>query len=293
MHNSFRLISLFAAGLLIAATPLGPGLANPVPQRQVQQSSAPALASLVKMLKIDAVIGVMRLEGLRYGAGMEAELFPGKGGASWAQVVDLIYDGPTMQARFEDAFASQLVGAEGELHAIEAFFGSELGQRVLGLEVEARRSLMDEAVEDAAKARVEDMMAEASPRFDALQNFAQANDLIEMNIMGAMNSNLAFFQGMAEVGSLNQEMTEEDMLMDVWSQEPDIRAETENWIYPYLALAYGPLSDEDMAAYLAFSETPAGQKLNAALFAAFDVVFTSISRDLGRAAATQMVGEDI
>ena len=293
MHIFHRSIALVAATCLFVAGPIVRGEANPVPQRQVQQIAVPPVSTLVNVLKIDAVIEVMRQEGLRYGTDMEAELFPGKGGASWAQVVGLIYDAPTMKARFEAAFAKQLVGAESSFPAIDAFFSAGLGQRFLSLEVEARRSLLDESVEDAAKARVEDMMAEAAPRFDALQNFAQTNDLIEMNIMGAINSNLAFFHGMAEVGALDQEMTEEDMLMDVWSQEPDIRAETESWIYPYLALAYGPLSDEDMAAYLAFSETPEGQKLNAALFGAFDAVFSSISRDLGRAAARQMLGEDI
>lgn len=293
MLSGSKYLPFVVIGSLILGAAEGRVYANPVPLQKVQEMALPSVAGLVKTLKINDIIEVMRLEGLGYGAQMEEELFPGKGGQAWKSVVELIYDGPTMQKRFEQAFASQLAGDENDLPAIELFFGTELGQRILALEVEARRSLMDEAVEDAAKARVEDMMAEETPRFDALQAFSDVNDLVEMNISGAMNSNLAFFQGMAEVGALAQDMTEEDMLRDVWSQEPEIRAETESWVFPYLALAYGPLSDSEMADYIAFSKTGPGQKLNTALFGAFNTVFATISRDLGRAAARQMMGEDI
>lgn len=83
------------------------------------------------------------------------------------------------------------------------------------------------------------------------------------------------------------------MLAEVWAQEPDIRAETESWLYPFLALAYKPLSDADVEAYLAFSESEAGRAMNAAMFAAFDEVFREISHDLGRAAAEMLSGRDI
>jgi len=257
------------------------------------QVQATGVAELADTLKIAEVIEIMRLEGVDYGAQMEEEFFAERGGAAWKSVVDLIYDGPTMQVRFQEAFAKQLAGHDADIPAIQSFFGADLGQRILALEIEARRSLMDEAVEDAAKAFVEDMMAEGAPRFDALQAFSDTNDLIEMNVSGALNSNLAFFQGLAEVDGGAPEMTQDDMLMMVWGQEPEIRAETEGWIYPYLSLAYGPLSDAELEAYIAFSKTGPGQVLNSALFGAFDVVFSTISRDLGRAVAKQMMGQDI
>lgn len=259
----------------------------------VQIRAEASVSGLTQILKLPDLLEVMRLEGVDYGAQMEEELFPGKGGAPWASIVGLIYDGPTMLTRFEAAFAEQLVGREAEIAAMQTFFSSDLGQRILALEVEARRSLLDDAVEEAAKARAEDMEAAGEARFADLQKFTEVNDLIEANISGALNSNLAFFQGLAEVGGLSEGMTEDDMLSDVWSQEPEIRAETEAWVYPYLALAYGPLSDDEMATYLQFSESLPGQVLNSALFAAFDVLFRGISRDLGRAAAKQMMGEDI
>ena len=45
--------------------------------------SSPRLRSSPKRLKIDALIAVMRTEGLANGKDMEADLFPGQGGAAW------------------------------------------------------------------------------------------------------------------------------------------------------------------------------------------------------------------
>ncbi len=39
----------------------------------------------------------------------------------------------------------------------------------------------------------------------------QSHDLIEMNVMGAMNANLAFYRGMADGGALDG-LSEQDML---------------------------------------------------------------------------------
>ena len=78
------------------------------------------------------------------------------------------------------------------------------------------------------------------------------------------------------------------LLMLAWFQQP---AAGLRW--PYLALAYQPLSDEEMQAYQVFSEAPEGRALNAALFAAFDASFVRISGELGRAVALMVQGQDI
>lgn len=251
------------------------------------------VARLQEAMKIPETISVLRDEGTAYGASLEEELFPGRGGAAWGVAVDLIYDTPTMEERFGAALTQELGGDPETLGAAVDFFDSERGQRILTLEIEARRALLDEAVEDSARARAEEMIADKDPRMDALRRFAEANDLIEANVQGALNANLAFYQGMAEAGAFGDGMTEDQMLGEVWGQEDSVRAETGEWLFSYMALAYGPLPDKDLEAYIDFSLTPEGQKLNAALFVAFDAVFSEISRNLGRAAARQMMGQDI
>ncbi|MCA3453348.1 MAG: DUF2059 domain-containing protein [Rhodobacter sp.] len=251
-------------------------------------------AALLTTLRIPEMIAVMQDEGIAYGDELEEQLFPGAGGARWDEAVARVYDEPALLERFQSAFAARLAADPQAMDQIAGFFGTDRGQQILILEIEARRALLDEAVEEAAAVSVDDMRARDDPRLALLERFATANDLIEQNVSGALNANFAFYQGMSDGGAFDgAKMTEADMLAEVWAQEPDIRAETESWLYPFLALAYKPLSDADVEAYLAFSESEAGRAMNAAMFAAFDEVFRDISRDLGRAAAEMLSGQDI
>jgi len=283
------LVMAFAASL--ALVPAHAETPQPGPLPEV--SAAAAAQSLSAAMQIGSVMEVLRQEGLDYGAALEAEMFPGKGGAAWRAVVALIYDASAMRQQFDAVFAAGLAGSASDIAAMQGFFGGALGQRIVTLELEARRALVDDAVEQAAGVALDDMIASDDPRLAALRRFAETNDLVELNVAGALNANLAFYQGLSEGGAFGDPLDEGEMLAEVWAQEGDLRAETETWLYAYLALAYQPLSDADLAAYQAFSETKAGHQVNAAAFAAFDQVFNGISRELGRAAARQMQGEDI
>jgi hypothetical protein len=263
-------------------------------QAVVTPEGATRILKLSATMQISDILSVMRQEGFDYGKTLEEEMFPGKGGAAWAATVDGIYDEAAMKSLFDKALIAELGAADpATLEVIEAFFGSDRGQRILTLEVEARRALLDQETENAAKLHVEELAAKDDPRLALIQKFADVNDLVEMNVAGALNANLAFFKGMASAGGFENQMTEDQMLQTVWSEEPAIRDETETWLFPYLALAYQPLSDDDMQAYLSFSGLAEGKVLNAAIFAAFNELFTEISGNLGQAAAKQIHGEDI
>ena len=88
-------------------------------------------------------------------------------------------------------------------------------------------------------------------------------------------------------------MSEEQILTDVWAQEGDIRESTTEWIYSFLYMAYGPLGDADIQAYITFSETEAGGDINRAMFESFDRLFEGISQSLGRAAAMEMTSQEL
>jgi hypothetical protein len=206
--------------------------------------------------------------------------------------VEAIYDVPTLREGFDAALEAEIAGHPA-LPEMLAFFGSDLGQRILTLEVDARRALLDEGVKEAAQVTSEKMQAERDPRIKLIGRLIEANDLLEMNVAGALTGNLAFLQGMAREGTYGADVDDEQMMSDVWGQEDQVRTDTSAWLYSYMALAYQPLSDAELEAYIDFSETPAGQRLNAALFAAFDVVFKQVSYNLGRAAGRAALGSDI
>lgn len=299
VRDVMRAVAL-AAGLILPGLVGGPVLAQAdVPAEAtagaatVAPEVAAAVAELSATMRIADILDVLREEGIAYGATLEEDMFPGSGGAGWQAQTARIHDGLRMREAFGQAMMVALAKEPDLIVEMQAFFGSDLGQRVLSLELAARRALLDDAAEEAAQIAWEDLQAEGGPRVAALERFAEVNDLIESNVMGAMNASLAFYAGLAEGGAYDEEITEDQVLSDVWSQEEDIRRQTAEWLFPYLALSYEPLSDEELQAYITFSETEAGQALNVALFVAFDAVFTPISKALGLAVAKQMQGQDI
>jgi hypothetical protein len=281
---------------MLRAVFLALGLAAPLiagPLAAQTQIVQPDIAQLSKLLDISGLIEVMRSEGQQSAEGVDADLLQGQGGTAWLQAVARVYDPARLHARFDASLARQLADDPATRKAMAGFFGSHLGQRIVGLEISARRTLLDDAAETAAKAAWAKVSTTKSRRVSQIEHFAQINDLIESNVTGALNSNLAFFRGLSAGGAFEDPMPESDMLAEVWAQEGDIRADTADWVYPFLMLAYQPLSDKDFDKYIAFSETPAGTKANAAIFAAFDEMFVELSQDLGREAARLMQGEDI
>lgn len=268
------------------------------PQAETSQVAGAQAMRLLEAIRLEDILGMMRQEGIAHGPEMAADLFGGEdsaGGnaAGWSAEIGRIYDTAAMRADFEARFAQELRAEAATVEAGLAFFGSDLGRRIVGLEIGARATLMDETAKRAAEG-VFAQLATADPARSAqLDRYVARNDLVESNVTGALNANLAFLRGLTASGPLAQEMPEEQMLADVWGQEATIRRDTVDWLFPFLTLAYQPLSDAELEQYIAFSETTAGKHLNAAFFAAFDAMFISIYTELGRAAALQLAGQDI
>ena len=273
--------------LLVAVAP--PALAETAAEAPVAVTSVDRLG---EVLQLDGLFQVLREEGLAHGETLKADMFPAGGGADWDATVSRVYDVARLRGAFGAAL-EQALGADPEvLTEITAFFGSELGQRILGLEIEARRAFLDTAAEEAAEVAADDAAAAKDPRVAQLRRMIEAADLLEMNVAGALSGNLAFMTGMASTGAYGA-MPDDQILSDTWAQEDQIRADTQTWLYSYLGLAYSPLTEAEMERYIAFWESPAGQRLNAALFVAFDTVFRDVSLELGRAAGIAMQGQDI
>jgi len=246
---------------------------------------------LFEALGLPDIIDIMREEGVVCGAQVGTDLFPSRVGPSWSAAVETIYDPEVMQRDVKAAFIAALDG--DDVAAMIAFFTSDLGRRFVDLEVAARRALLDDETDAASKALAATARAQNSARFQIVDTFVQSNDLIETNVVGALNSNYAFYTGLMKGGAFEDALTEDQILADVWDQEPDIRANTAEWVYSFLMLAYDPVSDADLQAYIAFSKSEAGQQLNHTLFDAFDDHFDAISFKLGFEAARMMTGADL
>lgn len=247
--------------------------------------------ALFDALEIDRMVALMREESVAQGEQLSSDLFPGRGAAGWRESLESIYDEEAMRGRLRGGISEALEGED--VAAMTAFFTGEPGARIVALELDAREAMADEEVEEAARATWS-LMAEDNPgRTERIERFVAVNDLVSENVEAALNANLGFMQGLAEGGALPGPPTDDEMLREVWSTEGELRAEMEDWLGAHLALAYEPLSDAELEAYIAFSETETGQSLNRALLEGFDAMYDGVGVELGRAAAARIVGFDI
>lgn len=212
------------------------------------------------------------------------------GRASWERSIGVIYNSERMHDEFVSALNAQL--DDDTRREALTFAKSDLGRRVLQLEVSARRALLAKEIDEAARMALEEAR-EASPDSPAaralgrVQERIAVNDLIELNVSLGLNTSLAYYNGMAEAGWMAG-LAGADLLSLVWAQEGAIRRDVTDWAESYFLLAYQPLTEGEMDRYIAHAASPAGNAFNRAMFLAFDEVFVDISRRVGVAMAQQM-----
>lgn len=244
---------------------------------------------LMDALQIESMLGIMRTEGMAYGEELAGDMLPGGSSGMWRDLLSQIYDPDRMRAVVRSGISETIDETDPE--PLIAFFSSDLGQRIVQLELSAREAMIDDTVEEAAREAYRDLKADNAPRLDQLRRFVEVNDLLEANVTGALNASFKFYSGLVDGGGLR--LSEGDILSDVWAQEEDTREDTREWLYAYLLLAYEPLEDEDLDAYIALSETSQGRAMNRALFAGFNAMYDEISYALGLAAAQQMQQQEL
>lgn len=257
-------------------------------------AASDAAGRVADLLRFDEVLEILREEGIEHGVGIGEAMLGPDVQPRWRQAVDRVHDPDEMRRLMLDGFLAGLIGGDPVvIRTIEAFVASPLGQRVVELEIGARRAMLDPDVEDAARAAWQALEAEDGPRVALLRRFVTTGDLLERNVVGGLNATVAFYAGLADSGGELAGMAEADMLAEVWAQEPAIRAEVEDWLNAYLALVFSPLDDDDLGDYVDFFSDPAGQLLNTALFSGFNGMFDALSRRLGRVAGMLMQGEEL
>lgn len=252
-------------------------------------AAAATVEDLARTLKLPEITAILRDEGFDYARSIETDLLGGSAGDLWQTRVEALYDPARLQDGLQAAMAATM--SPEDITAAIAFFGTDRGQAILDHENAARRAMSDEAVEEAARARVEELSAMDDAHLTRVREFIEANDLLERNVAGALSSNYQFLRGFADAGGST--MSDGDIVSDVWGQEPEVREDTESWLLAFLVMAYAPLPSEDLQAYTAFSQTPAGRALNAALFAGFETLYRDISYALGLMAGQAMQGSDL
>lgn len=284
-----RTIALLAALSIGLGAPAA-GLAQEARHDQTRAIAAPEHETLMRAARIDAMAQIVATEGARHGLGLEQALFPGRGGRAWERAVSAIQSPDRLAARVAEVLEHEL--SPQDAAAAARFLDGDPGRRITAREVSARRRMLDGEVEQEARSVSTMLARDGVPRAALIDEMIERMDLVSVNVMGGLNANYAFYRGLGDGGALRDRLTEDEMIAMVREQEDDIRAATGVWLRSYLALAYAPLTDADLRAYVDFATGPAGRRYMGAMSAAFGTVFEETSYALGRAAATFIVQQD-
>jgi len=279
---SLLTVAFTAATLLFAAQPV---LAESVTPHTLASDYEPgdedAFHELWSLLKLDEMIEIMREEGINIAISSDQDLLGRAGGQQWADRVAAIYNVGQLKPAVEQALTQSLDPTH--LARLRDFYSRADIQNVVVLELSTREAFLDPEIEERARSAWLSQTALA-PHEEAISRFIEMNDLIERNVMGALNSNYAFFSAMSEANSdVSTRLTDQDILSEVWAQEEIIRQDTSEWLFAYLSMAYKPLDAQVLQDYIDFSDTAPGRALNTALFEAFDQMYLGLSRELGKA----------
>lgn len=246
------------------------------------------LTRLADLLAIDDYIAITRTEGLADADEMSQDMLGRPADAGLLEQMERIYD----VTRMTETVMQHLEElGDADIEVAITYFQTDAALQITELEVAARRAMMDEEVEQSARRAWVEAASERPELVDRIEQVSRVNDLVERNVSGALNSNLRYFQGLADGDGL--ELTEEEILTLVWAQEEDIRAETESWLGGYFLLAYEPLEAQDLDRYIAFWASPTGQAVNAAIFGGFNQVYDELSYATGRILALNMKSQEL
>lgn len=240
------------------------------------------MARLWAALRMDDTLAIMRKEGRDHALDSALELTGQEGGEGWKRSVDQIYAPATLRAIVYDGMGTALAGRD--MSKIITYYESKIGVRVINLEISAREAYLTPGVEEAAR-EAWNWGAKNDPRATLIRKYVNDGDLIERNVAGALNSNVAFLTAFAQAAPDDFAVLDERaILADVMQEEAQIRLDTTEWLFGYLSMAYAPLSDAALNELVEMSDSPQGRALNAALFQGFDPMYQELARALGQAA---------
>ncbi|MGN7869603.1 hypothetical protein [Paracoccus sp. 22332] len=268
----------------------GPATAQPsaaVEQQQVAEA-------VWHVMRMDSLMPILRDEAVAQGEEMAAGLFPRGGTGRWLDRVRAIHDPARTRELFLEGMAAALPRTDlAKVAEGLVFYRTVFGQRMLALENAARVRMRDPAVEAAARDAFAQAVRRRDPRAVRIARLIRAADLIEPNVVGALNGAVAFSKGFQAGGGFPMPLSDSEIVREAWAKEPRMRADTEAWIGAYLFLAYGVLGDAELDRYIAYAGSAGGLALSRLMFAGFDAVVSATSHDMGLAAAAELRGRQL
>ncbi len=275
------LIRLLAA-LLLSATPITLGLADLRPA--MAQSQPIAVAELMRATALDVVFSQFAAaiaSSARTEEISSDEIFL----KHWEATANKVFDATALHKRLARALEGKF--SDAEQAALGAFFHSDFGKRMTGLERDT--ALLGPVTQAAAIKRGEQLVARASV-IRATQ-IDQLMELVSAEISAAMvgQSVRALLMGLSvshQQGQIAVPWQEIDA--QVQAMMPGLLSDLGQTQRAMMAYAYRDLTDAELDRYVEFLRTPAAQKFYAVAAYAVGRIVASGMADFGEAFAARM-----
>lgn len=238
--------------------------------------------ALIQALDLRTMAEVLEQSATEGALAMDGDWLNGQGGAHWQDRVGSIIRPGRYLEGFRAAVARDLTPEQ--IEDLLAFYEAPLGQLAVSLESSANVAMRDPGIEAHAMETVAQMWQAEDPALKQIAEYDDILKLTERNTAATLAANLSFFRGIKDVGGAEWIKSLGGSIEEiVWAEEALIRDQAQDWLWAFLNLAHGPLSQADKDAYFAFSRGPASQDLNTAIFEGYAAVNGQIMYEIGRA----------
>lgn len=225
-----------------------------------------AVDQLFDAMGMPAMVSAFAEDGRRGAQDLDAQFLQGQGGDGFADTIDRLHDPERLVAALRSGVAETL--SPDVARQALVFFDTDMGARIVRLEVEARRAMRDDTVEAAALA--------AAPRAGPdVRAMLEVRDLVARNTDISMAAQVAFWAGLSAAAPTQE-------VPDIEARRDAIGARSRDWVTGYYMLVASALEEHDLTTYTAFWETDLGVTLDTALGDAFEAMYRDLSFATGQ-----------
>jgi hypothetical protein len=238
-----RMIRTFT-GVLTLTLALGWGLA-------AQAADRAALRQFLEVTGFDVAIIAMQ-QGAMSGPGVAGDA-PGEFGTQYIALAERVFDPDLMLARAVEIMEAGMPDAL-VAHGV-AFYGSELGKRLVTAENESQVTPDDERYA-IGETLLETMVEDNPDRVEDYRLMMDAIGGVESSVRAVVEIQVRYLLSAIAAGSVDIDYSESELRTLVEQQTPEIRRNIAVYSMLGAAYAYRDISDDDVHAYREALEAP-------------------------------------
>lgn len=170
---------------------------------------------------------------------------------------------------------------DAEIAELLAVYGSPFARRVTALEDQTHLANQDAEATARGRALFAQIVRTDPDRMRILQRFLDASGIVEASLERRMNSHFALFSAMMAADPLSAVLSDAEIWDRIEARAPRLRFEIIENSYVFAAIAYEPLSNEELVRFVEILERDTTRKLYTVIRWAFSTENAHQMRAMG------------